>query len=77
MLLLGSCQQLGRCAFRGKYSQLHEIYAHGGGGLLGAEQATEVPLAYGVFCATYDWCMAAYFYTRRRQWGAAWEAEAQ
>ena len=61
----------------GFWDVLHEIYAHGGGGLLGAQQATEVPLAYGVFCATYDWCMAAYFYTRRRQWGAAWGAEAQ
>ena len=60
----------------GFWDVLHEIYAHGGGELFGAQQATEVPLAYGVFCATYDWCMAAYFYTRRRQWSAAWGAEA-
>jgi hypothetical protein len=40
--------------------------------VLGALQTSEIPLAYGVFCATYDWCMAAYFYTRRREWRAAW-----
>jgi hypothetical protein len=56
----------------GLWDVLHEIHAHGGGGLFGAQQVTEVPLAYGVFCATYDWCMAVYFYTRRGQWSAAW-----
>jgi hypothetical protein len=50
---------------------LHEIHAHGGGELFGA-QMTDFPLAYGAFCATYDWCMAGYFYTRRSQWSAAW-----
>ena len=61
----------------GFWDVLHEIYANGGGDLFGAQQATEVPLAYGVFCATYDWCMAAYFYTRRRQWSEAWGTEAR
>jgi len=63
--------------FHGFWDVLHEIYAHGGGDLFGAQHATEVPLAYGVFCATYDWCMATYFYTRRRQWSAAWRAPAR
>ena len=59
----------------GLWDVLHEIYAHGGGDLFGAQQATQIPLAYGVFCATYDWCMAAYFYTRRGQWSAAWVSQ--
>ena len=40
--------------------------------LLGPQQTTSVPLAYGYFCATYDWIMAGYFYTRRHDWQAAW-----
>jgi hypothetical protein len=28
-------------------------------------QLTPIPLAYGVFCAAFDFCMAAHFYTRR------------
>jgi hypothetical protein len=51
---------------------LHEIPAHGGGDLFGSQQTTQIPLAYGAFCATYDLCIAAYFYTRRDQWRAAW-----
>jgi hypothetical protein len=58
----------------GLWDVFHEIHAHGGGNLLGFQQATEIPLAYGAFCAAYDWCMAAYFYTRRSQWSAAWLA---
>ena len=61
----------------GFWDVLHEIQAHGGGHLFGAQQATEIPLAYGAFCAAYDWCMAAYFCTRRGQWGAAWVARAR
>jgi len=55
----------------GVWDVLHEIHAHGGVDLFDA-QVTEFPLAYGAFCAAYDWCMAAYFYTRRSQWRAAW-----
>jgi hypothetical protein len=55
----------------GVWDVFHEIHAHGGGNLFGA-QVTEFPLAYGAFCAAYDLCMAAYFYTRRSQWSAAW-----
>jgi len=36
-------------------------------------QTTAVPLASGFFCATYDFLMAAYFYTRRNEWLAAWK----
>jgi hypothetical protein len=51
----------------------HELHAHAGVDF-GTSTVTEIPLAYGAFCATYDWCMATYFYTRRRQWSAAWRA---
>jgi hypothetical protein len=49
-----------------------ELNAHAGSSLLGPRQTTSVPLAYGFFCATYDFLMAAYFYTRRNYWHAAW-----
>jgi hypothetical protein len=56
----------------GAWDVLHEIHAHGGGDLLDGQRATDLPLAYGAFCAAYDLCMAAYFYTRRGQWRNAW-----
>ena len=56
----------------GLWDAVHEFNAHAGGSLLGAGQTTSVPLAYGFFCATYDVLMAAYFYTRRNEWQAAW-----
>lgn len=58
----------------GLWDVLHELHAHAGLDLFGAGRATEIPLTYGVFCATYDWCLAAYFYTRRREFSAAWKA---
>jgi hypothetical protein len=61
----------------GVWDVLHEIHAHGGGDLLGTQQATEIPLAYGAFCVAYDWCMAAYFYTRRSQYASAWTMQAR
>jgi hypothetical protein len=60
----------------GVWDALHEFNAHTGGSL-GAWHTTSVPLAYGFFCATYDFLMAAYFYTRRNHWHAAWGARAQ
>jgi len=56
-------------ALHGVWDLLHELQAHAGLAAFGTSTATEVPLAYGAFCATYDWCMAAYFYTRRRALG--------
>lgn len=32
---------------------------------------TGIPLAYGVFCAGFDWFIGGYFLTRRSQWNAA------
>jgi hypothetical protein len=59
----------------GLWDLLHELHADAGVGL-GTMTGTEIPLAYGAFCATYDWCMAAYFYTRRDTWRAAWGTQA-
>src|SRR5436190_23087005 len=56
------------------WDAVHEFNAHAGDSLLGRQQTTSVPLAYGFFCATYDFLMATYFYTRRSQWRAAWSA---
>src|SRR5262245_64503261 len=56
----------------GLWDAIHEFNAHDGGSLLGPRLTTSVPLAYGFFCATYDFLMAAYFYTRRNLWQAAW-----
>jgi hypothetical protein len=60
----------------GLWDLLHELHAHAGVDF-DTSTVTEIPLAYGAFCATYDWCMAAYFYTRYRQWSAAWMAQAR
>ena len=56
----------------GLWDVVHEFNAHAGASMLGPRQTTSVPLAYGFFCATYDFLMAIYFYTRRNQWRAAW-----
>ena len=61
----------------GLWDVLHELQAHGGLSVFEPGHATAVPLAYGVFCATYDFSMAVYFYTRRSDWSAAWKAKAQ
>jgi hypothetical protein len=33
---------------------------------------TALPLAYGFLCIGYDFFIAGYFYTRRKEWQAAW-----
>ena len=55
------------------WDAVHEFNAHVGVSLLVPRQVTSVPLGYGFFCATYDFLLAAYFYTRRGQWRAAWK----
>ena len=55
----------------GLWDAVHEF---NGGSLLGHRETTSVPLTYGFFCATYDFLMATYFYTRRNHWHAAWSA---
>ena len=56
---------------------LHELQAHGAYSALEPGQLTAIPLAYGVFCAAFDFCLAAYFYVRRAEWIAAWKAAPQ
>jgi hypothetical protein len=57
----------------GLWDLLHELQAHGAYSAFEGH-LTAIPLAYGVFCATFDFCMAAYFYARRAEWNAAWKA---
>ena len=61
-------------SLHGIWDIIHEIHAHGGINPFGAHKITDLPLAYGTFCAAFDWCVSAYFYTRRRDWNAAWKA---
>ena len=53
-------------ALHGGWDLAHEIRVHFGAG--GARPFTDIPLAYGAFCAAYDWWMAGYFLTRRAAW---------
>ena len=66
-LIIGYC-------LHGMWDIAHEIHAHDGASPFGVHKLTGIPLAYGAFCAAYDWCMAGYFYTRRCGWNAAWKA---
>src|SRR5262249_32464597 len=59
----------------GVWDLLHELQAHGTYSPVGPGQVTAIPLAYGVFCAAFDFCIAAYIYARRAEWNAAWKAE--
>lgn len=55
----------------GLWDLVHEIQAHGVWSAFEPSQLTAIPLAYGVFCAVYDFSMAFYFYRRRVEWSAA------
>jgi hypothetical protein len=55
-------------ALHGGWDLVHEIWVHMSAGAGIARPLTDIPLAYGVFCAAYDWWMAAYFYSRRAAW---------
>jgi hypothetical protein len=70
VLIVGYC-------LHGIWDVFHEIDAHCGASPSGTHKISQIPLAYGAFCAAYDWCIAAYFYTRRLQWNAAWKARAR
>ncbi len=56
----------------GLWDVIHELHAHAGLSVFEPGQTTAIPLAYGAFCVTYDFCMAGYFFTRRADWNAAW-----
>jgi hypothetical protein len=61
----------------GLWDLLHELEAHGAYSAFEPGQLTTIPLAYGIFCAAFDFGIAAYFYKRRAEWGAAWNARPQ
>jgi len=52
----------------GAWDLVHEASVHLGAAAGGARPVSDIPLAYGVFCAAYDWCVAGYFVTRRSAW---------
>jgi hypothetical protein len=58
----------------GLWDALHELQAHGAPSGFGPGQMTAIPLAYGFFCAAYDFYIAIYFYRRRAEWNAARDA---
>jgi hypothetical protein len=61
-------------ALHGTWDAVHELAAHGAGSVFEAGRLTDVPLAYGFFCAALDFCIAAYFYRRRSAWAADWKS---
>jgi len=56
----------------GLWDLLHELQAQGAFPALVAGQLTEVPLAYGVFCAAFDVYIAGYAHKRAAEWTVAW-----
>lgn len=61
-------------SLHGLWDLLHEFQAHGAYSAFEPGQLTAIPLAYGIFCLAFDFCMAAYSYARRAEWNAAWNA---
>ena len=59
----------------GLWDLLHELQLHGVYYSLAPGHLTAIPLAYGLFCAAFDFYMAAYIYRRRAEWIAAWTGE--
>jgi hypothetical protein len=59
-------------SLHGLWDLAHELQAHGAYSAFAPGQLTAIPLAYGFFCLAFDFCVAAYFYTRRAEWNAAW-----
>ena len=57
-------------ALHGGWDLAHEIWVNLAPGSNGARPLTHIPLAYGVFCAAYDWYLAGYFLTRRAAWAS-------
>ncbi len=58
-------------SLHGLWDLLHELQAHGAHHAFEPGLLTAIPLAYGIFCAVFDFYMAAYFYRRRAEWSAA------
>ena len=58
----------------GVWDLLHELQAHGIHSGFDPGELTAIPLAYGIFCAAFDFAMGAYFYTQRTDWSDAWKS---
>ena len=63
-LMLGYCMH-------GLWDFIHELQAHGVHFGFEPAQLTAIPLAYGFFCAAYDFYMAFYFFRRREDWASS------
>jgi len=55
-------------SLHGAWDLVHEIAGHTSLSSGPLQSFTAIPLAYGVFCACYDFSMAAYFFTRLPAW---------
>ena len=55
-------------ALHGAWDLMHELHAHLGADMFMGRQSTPIPLAYGAFCATFDWVISGYFLRRRGRW---------
>lgn len=55
-------------ALHGAWDLVHEVAVHWGSAAGEPRQVSDIPLAYGAFCAAYDWYVAGYFVTRRSAW---------
>jgi len=58
----------------GLWDLLHELQAHGIHSAFDSGELTAIPLAYGIFCAAFDFSMGAYFYTQRADWSDDWKS---
>jgi hypothetical protein len=61
----------------GLWDLLHELQGRGAYSAFEPGKLTAIPLAYGVFCAAFDFCVAGYFCAQRSEWIAAWKAVRQ
>jgi len=64
-------------ALHGAWDLVHELQAQGAISTYYLGPLTAVPLAYGVFCAALDVCIAGYAFKRRDEWSAAWAPQLQ
>ena len=64
-------------ALHGAWDLVHELHAQAAISTYYLGRLTVVPLAYGVFCAAFDVCIAAYALKRRDEWAAAWTVQPQ
>ena len=64
-------------SMHGIWDLLHELQAHGAYSAFEHGKMSAIPLGYGIFCAAFDFCVAAYSLSRRSEWIAAWRVEPQ